>query len=404
MIPVTVMVTGRGTVSTRLKGHYGRGRPSRFTDVLRPVVFWNITYQCNLKCAHCYIRALAEKSPDELSTSEAVRVAKEIAEIGSPLVIFSGGEPLLRRDLFEIASVFRGTRTRPALSTNGTLIDEVVANELKKAGFVYVGVSIDSINPVWHDEFRGVKGAFEAAIRGVRASVEAGIPTGLRTTITRENAKEVPRVLELAEELGAERLSYYILDTVGRGVGLREYLPTPEQLKWVADRLVEEAKKHENVEIEIVRANFVGIYLADKLASTKEEFMEYLAMLQGQGDCGRKTVSIYPNGEVRPCQFIDWVSLGNVKEQDLRHILRPDNPNLQPYLEIHKRLRGEKCGKCPFRYVCGGGSRSRARIVTGDEWGDDPACFIDPIEIARKWGLDPSKPILPEDLAPYMKS
>ena len=404
MIPVTVMVTGRGTVSTRLKGHYGRGRPSRFSDVFRPVTFWNVTYQCNLRCAHCYIRALAERSPEELTTPEALRVARELAEIGVPLVIFSGGEPLLRKDLFEIAAVFKGTRTKPALSTNGTLIDHEVAEKLREHGFVYVGVSIDSVRPEWHDKFRGVRGAFEAAVRGVKAAVEAGIPTGLRTTITRDNIEDIPKVLDLAEELGAQRLSYYLLDTVGRGENLVDYLPTPEQLKWVADTLIREAERHPNVEIEIVRANFMGIYIADRLASTREEFLEYLAMLQGQGDCGRKTVSIYPNGDVKPCQFIDWVVLGNVRRQSLREILRRDNPKLKPFLEIHKNLRGEKCSRCPFRYICGGGSRSRARVVTGDEWGDDPACFIDPIKIAEKWGLDPRKPILPEDLAPYIRA
>ncbi len=403
MIPVTVMVTGRGTVSTRLKGHYGRGRPSRFTDVLRPVVFWNVTYQCNLKCAHCYIRALAEKRPDELTTSEALRVAQEIAEMGSPLVIFSGGEPLLRRDLFDIASVFEGTRTRPALSTNGTLIDEETAQLLKKHGFVYVGVSLDSTRPEWHDAFRGVRGAFEAAVRGVRASVAAGIPTGLRTTVTKDNVEDALRMLDLAEELGAERISYYVLDTVGRGVDLRDYLPSHEQLRGFIDALVKEAERREGIEIEVVRANFVGVYIADRLASTRDEFMEYLAMLQGQGDCGRKTVSIYPAGDVHPCQFIDWVTLGNVREKSLREMLDPNNPLLKPYLEIHKRLRGEKCGRCPFRYICGGGSRSRARILTGDEWGDDPLCFIDPFEIAERWGIPLDKPLLPEDLEPYVR-
>ena len=403
MIPVTVMVTGKGTVSTRLKGHYGRGRPSRFTDVLRPVVFWNITYQCNLRCAHCYIRALAEKRPDELTTSEAVRVAKEIVELGSPLVIFSGGEPLLRRDLFDIAEVFRGTRTRPALSTNGTLIDEEMADRLKRYGFVYIGVSLDSTNPEWHDKFRGVKGAFEAAVRGIKASVEAGLPTGIRTTVTKDNVEDALKMLDLAEELGVQRISYYILDTVGRGVGLQDYLPSHEQLRYFADRLIKEAERREGIEIEIVRANFLGIYIADKLASNKDEFMEYLAMLQGQGDCGRKTVSIYPAGDVHPCQFIDWVTLGNVREQSLREMLNPENPKLKPYLEVWRMLRGERCSRCPFRYICGGGSRSRARILTGDEWGDDPLCFINPVRLAEKYGLSLEKPILPEDLKPYIR-
>ncbi|HID40929.1 MAG TPA: SPASM domain-containing protein, partial [Pyrodictium sp.] len=140
----------------------------------------------------------------------------------------------------------------------------------------------------------------------------------------------------------------------------------------------------------IVRGQFVGIYIADKISRTNEEFIDYIKMLDAQGNCGRKSVSIYPDGSVKPCQFVDWVSLGNVRRKQLRKILNPENPELKPFLEIERYLRGPKCSKCPFRRICGGGSRGRALEFYGDEWGDDPLCFIDPIEIARKRGIDPA--------------
>ncbi len=392
MIPVSVMVTGQGTVSARIKGHYNARRPPRFSELLRPIVFWNITYQCNLRCAHCYINALAKRSPRELTTEEAVALAEEMAEIGIPLVIFSGGEPLIRKDFWQIVEPLAGKpRPKLSLSTNGTLITREVAEKLASYGFMYVGISIDSIKPEWHDKFRGVPGAFAAAIRGIKNSIEAGLDVGIRTTITRYNVTEVPAILRWAYDNGIRRVSLYILDTVGRGTGIKEWLPSHEQLRWLADTLIEEARKYAGaLEILVVRGQFIGFYIADKLARSNEEFMDYIKLIDAQGNCGRKSISIYPDGTVKPCQFIDWVSLGNVREKKLREILRPDNPALQPFLEIEKHLRGPRCGSCPFRRICGGGSRGRALEVYGDPWGDDPLCFIDPFKLAEKRGINPS--------------
>ena len=391
MIPVSVMVTGRGTVSTRIKGHYNAKRPPRFSEHLRPIVFWNITYQCNLRCAHCYINALAKRSPRELNTEEAAQLSREMAEIGIPLVIFSGGEPLIRNDFWEIVEPIAGKqRPKLSLSTNGTLITRDVAEKLASYGFMYVGISIDSIRPEWHDKFRGVRGAFEATMRGIKNSIEAGLDVGIRTTLTKYNIKEVPDILRWSHDHGIKRVSLYVLDTVGRGAGISQWLPTHEQLRWLADTLIEEARKYAGeLEILVVRGQFLGFYIADKLAKTKEEFLEYIRFIDAQGNCGRKSISIYPDGTVKPCQFIDWVSLGNVREKPLREILRPDNPNLKPFLEIEKWLRGPRCGSCPFRRICGGGSRGRALEAYGDPWGDDPLCFIDYHSMASKWGLDP---------------
>ncbi len=380
MIPVTVMVTGKGTVSKRLKGDYGRRNPSRFTDVLRPVVFWNITYRCNLECQHCYMRSGPWASKPELSEEEMISVAKQIVDQGVPLVVFTGGEPLVKEEFWRTAE-YLSQYKRPALSlsSNGTLITREVAGRLAGLGFKYVGISIDSTDPSKHDSFRRVKGAFSRAVEGIKNTVEAGIPAGIRTTVSKWNYRETPRILELADKLGVSRVSLYLLDTVGRGEELADDLMTPGMVKEWADMLVDLAREYQdNIEILVVRGNFVGVYIAWKLASSKEEFEEYLSMIQAQGDCGRKTVSIYPDGTVRPCQFIDQVVIGDLRRQTLRDILREDNPLLKPFLNIPSHLRGPKCSSCPYKHVCGGGSRNRAYVVNGDFWGDDPLCPIDP--------------------------
>lgn len=389
MIPVSVLVTGKGTVSERIKGKYGRGRPSRFTSTLRPVVFWNITYKCNLRCEHCYISAGPDVERPELSEEEVVRVAREIADLGIPLVVFTGGEPLASRKFWLAAEELAGRRLpKLSLSTNGTLINPEVAGKLKKLGFSYVGISIDSLDPKVHDKFRGMEGAWAKAVEGVKASVEAGIPTGLRYTVTRWNIDEAPEVVDFAAKLGASRVSYYLLDTIGRGVAIKGDLPSHEQLRRFMHRITGKAREYAGVvEILLVRMNWAGIYLATMLAKDKDDLKQYLEAIQAQGDCGRKTVSIYPDGTVRPCQFIDYVIIGNLKEQRLSEILTPENPNLKPFLKVAKRLRGPKCSRCPFKEYCGGGSRNRALVLTGDFWGDDPTCIVDYEEARTKFNL-----------------
>jgi radical SAM protein with 4Fe4S-binding SPASM domain len=389
MIPVTVMVTGKGTVSKRIKGEYGKDLPSRFSDYFRPVIFWNITYNCNLRCKHCYINASPDLTRFEIDTETALRIADEIADMGIPLVIFTGGEPLLRKDFWTIAErLSRRERPKLSLSTNGTLITREVARRLKDLGFSYVGISIDSVKPEVHDSFRGVKGAFERAVKGLENVVSEGIPAGIRTTVTRQNINEVEEVLEFAKEAGASRVAFYVLDTIGRAIDLINQLPTLEQLKRFADSLIDLAKRYERyLEILVVRANFIGIYIADRISRSREDFLKYLRMLGSQGDCGRKTASIYPDGTVRPCQFVDEVIIGDLRKQSLKEILNPKNEKLRPFLEIHNMLRGERCGRCPFRRICGGGSRSRALVLRKDFWGDDPLCIIDVDKLAERWNI-----------------
>ncbi|MCE4625895.1 MAG: radical SAM protein [Desulfurococcales archaeon] len=387
MIPLSVMVTGRGTVSTRIKGRYHRGRPSRFTSVIRPVIFWNITYKCNLRCEHCYINAGPDITLPELSVGEVLNVARQIVDHGIPLVVFTGGEPLISEKFWRALEFFHSVgKPKTSVSTNGTLITPETALRLKELGVSYVGVSLDSLDEELHDKFRGVKGSWKAAVRGMKNSVAAGLPTGLRVTATRDNLDEIPRMIDFAADLGLERVSVYLLDTIGRGAQIAGQVPRGEELKRLIDSLIEKAREYDGVlEILLVRMNFAGIYVADVLSRSRDEFKEYLELLGAQGDCGRKTASIYPDGTVRPCQFIDYIIIGDLRRQELSEILRPDNPRLRPFLEVGDRLRGPKCSSCPFRDICGGGSRNRALVATGDFWGDDPACFIDPLRIWERW-------------------
>ncbi|MET1101491.1 MAG: radical SAM protein [Pyrodictiaceae archaeon] len=388
MIPVTVMTIGKGTVSTSIKGEYGKRQPSRFSNVLRPVVFWNITYKCNLKCKHCYLNAGPSPSKPELDTKKLLEIADQLIEHEIPLVIFTGGEPLARDDFWIVAErLSEHKRPRLSLSTNGTLITKSVAKKLKDYGFVYVGVSIDSLNPALHDEFRGVKGAFAAAVKGIENALSEDLQVGLRTTITRWNIDEVEDIIDFASRLGVTRVSLYILDTIGRAVEIKNQMPSPSQLKEFSEKLIHITRKYPDVEVLVVRANFIGIYIASLLAKTKQEFIEYLNMLEAQGDCGRKTISIYPDGTVRPCQFIDYVIIGDLRRQKLAEILRLDNPKLRLFIEAYKMLRGDRCRRCPFRRICGGGSRNRALVLNRDFWGDEPLCFINFSELELKWDI-----------------
>ncbi len=389
LIPVSVMVVGKGTVSSAIKGHYDRKNPSKFTDTYRPVVFWNITYKCNLKCIHCYINATATERPEELDENKLLEIAQDMTKHGIPLVVVSGGEPLASRKFWVLAEYLsRARMPKWSLSTNGTLIERDTAMKLADLRVSYVGISIDSIDPKEHDKFRGVPKAFEAAIKGIKASLAAGLYTGIRMTLTKTSIEKAHKILSLARELGVQRVSLYLLDSTGRAADLLSELPTPEQIRNLADRLIDASKKlGEDLEVLVVRGNFVGIYVADRLSRSRTDFLEYLKMIGAQGDCGRKTISIYPDGSIKPCQFLEHYTIGSLKLHKINEILSPQNKILRLFINTHEKLRGEKCSRCPFKMVCGGGSRNRAYIATGDFWGDDPLCPINPIEIAEKWRI-----------------
>lgn len=362
MIPVSVMVRGFGSVSFRIKGRYGPGHQSSFSSSERPVIAWNITGMCNMRCRHCYISAPFE---GELDTETALRLVDEMEEAKIPLVILSGGEPLLRGDIFRIMEGLREKGIKVALSTNGTLIDEGTAEKLSDK-VEYVGVSLDSPYESWHDEFRGVKGSFAGAMRGIRNLISAGIPTGLRMTLTRFNVESVPDYMDLASSLGVSRVVFYHLSATGRARELSDWYMTRDQYFRFVDYIVEAAEAFD-IEIQTTMAPFDGIYIAYKIARNKEDFRKLLDLVKSDG-----IISIYPNGDVHPNQFIDFISLGDVRKERLGEILKR---------RFYVELNGPRCSRCPFKRWCNGGDRARAFYFNGID-GDDPQCFLDVDAIA----------------------
>lgn len=372
MIPISVMVAGVGTTSFKVKGRFGVEKPSDFSAPLRPIVSWNITKKCNLRCVHCYIDA-GEAEANELTTKEALDVVDQIAEVGVPLILFTGGEPLVRRDFFEIAQYARDRGIKLVLSTNGTLITPEVAKRLKEVDVVYVGVSLDSISADFHDRFRDMQGSFAAALAGIKNAIEASLDVGLRFVVTAKNIHEVRECVDFAASLGMRRITFYHLSAAGRAQKLSEdWWYTPEQYKQFIETLTAKARQYAGrLEIETALAPYDGVYIALTVGNGDVKYLEFV---ESTGGCGRKIVSIYPNGDVYPCQFIDFYKLGNVREKRLKDILRPEA--LEPFVNTDRYLRGPKCSTCRFKKYCKGGDRARAYYLTGDIFGDDPLCPI----------------------------
>ncbi|MFP3178559.1 MAG: radical SAM protein [Thermocladium sp.] len=371
MIPISTMVTGRGTVSFKIKGRYGVDKPSEFSSIVRPIVSWNITRKCNLKCIHCYIDAGMEDE-HELSNEEAMRLVDQFKEVGVPLILMSGGEPLMRRDLIDIAKHAAGLGIKLVLSTNGTMITREVAEELKGIGFSYIGISLDSIDAEYHDKFRGVKGAFSLALAGIRNSLDAGLDVGLRFTVTAMNIERAADYIDFAASIGVNRVTFYHLSASGRAGKLgREWWYSPQQYARFMETIIKYAEKYAGkLEIETTLAPYDGIYIALRSGGDPEP---YLRFVESTGGCGRKIISIYPNGDVYPCQFIDFVKLGNIRQKPLRDILVN---GLDLFVNTEKYLRGPKCSNCRFKKECKGGDRARAYYLGGDMYGDDPICPI----------------------------
>lgn len=376
MIPISVLVSNSGTVSFTIKGEYNPKNPSKFSQVFRPVITWNMTYKCNLKCLHCYINA-SPQGDEGLTKDEALNLVDQMAEIKIPLLIMSGGEPLMRRDFFEIAKYASERGLRLALSTNGTLISKKVAEELKEIGFLYIGISLDSPYPEFHDKFRGVEGAFDLTVKGIKNAIEAGLNVGLRFTITSRNIDQIDDYIRLSLNLGVKRITFYHISASGRGKELKDWMYNPEQYKKFINKLIEYAKELKGkIEIETTLAPFDGIYIAKILAKDEKELEDYLKFVENSGGCGRKMISIYPNGDVYPCQFIDFYKLGNVRQKPLKEIIQ-NIPDF--FVNTDKYLTG-KCATCEYKTYCKGGDRARAYYWSGSIYGDDPLC---PLKMLR---------------------
>lgn len=351
----------------------------------KPIVVWNLTWRCNLRCLHCYLDAGFQVGK-ELSKYEAKMVAEDVASYGVPVVLFSGGEPILREDLLELADLCSKSGTKVVLSSNGTLITYELAKELKSAGFYYVGVSLDGIGR-FHDTVRGTLGAFERSLSGLKACIEAGLKTGIRFTITKRNLSQAIDVLELAKRLKIPRICFYHLVPSGRGrLIFWSEDPSFWEKRLLISSLVTEADKVSD-ELEILTvdnyADAPYLYLLLKSSGDvrADRILKTLRRHGGEST-GIGIVAVSPDGRVHPNQFWFHYTLGNLKNRRFREIWENSSDPLLKALRGDRRsfLKG-RCAKCRFFELCNGNMRVRAELLTGDLWAPDPSCYLSEAEV-----------------------
>ena len=350
----------------------------RFSGQTRPVVMWNITRHCNLACEHCYIDATASAA-EEMRLEEGIRLIDELAALRIPMLILTGGEPLLSRNFYAYAFHAKEIGLRTVISTNGTLITPEVARLLKEAEIRYVGVSLDSCRPDVHDRFRGVEGAYERAIEGLTNARDAGLKTGLRVTLTKDNWHEIPALLDLTLVMGIPRFCLYHLVPVGRGADISDRDVTAEERRSVIRFLAEAAVELKDQKIEILSTDspMDGAYLLEMLKDEPERRERVRKLLKNAGGCtaGVKVANINHRGDVLPCHFMPEVVVGNVRERSFSDIwIDHPVPELLALRDIRSKLTGA-CSECEYLEVCGG-CRQKARYYCGDVCGEDPTCVV----------------------------
>ncbi len=353
----------------------------------RPVVVWSTTRQCNLHCMHCYSKSENKTYQNELTNEEAKRFIADLAEFKVPVLLFSGGEPMMRSDLFELAKLASDSGIHPVMSTNGTLITKEAAEQIKQVGFDYVGVSLDGVGET-NNRFRGAPDAFEKAVEGIHNCMATGIKTGLRLTVSKYNIADVPAIFDFIEKEKIPRACFYHLAYVGRGTSIAKDDLTHEQTRQFMDMLLSKAeefqKKGLDTEILTVdnHADAAYIYLKIKEKDPKraEQVMQLLK-LNGGNSSGRGIACVDFNGYVHPDQFWQHYSLGNIRERKFSEIWTTQSEPLLNQLKNRKDLLTGKCSSCRFLNICNGNLRVRAEAVYGDVWAPDPACYLTEKEI-----------------------
>jgi 12,18-didecarboxysiroheme deacetylase len=374
-----------GRHSSRLPSHL-----LQFSKDKKPVVVWNITRKCNLKCIHCYAQADEKDFEGELSTEEGKRLIDDLAEFKTPVILFSGGEPLVRKDLPELAEYAVSKGLRAVISTNGTLIDMDMAKKLKEIGLSYVGISIDGTEET-NDRFRGQQGAFKKALEGVHNCMKAGIKVGLRFTINKSNFREIPAIFDLLEEEGIPRICFYHLVYAGRGSDLIKQDLTHEETRETVDLILDRTKqlyeKGIKPEVLTVDNHCDAPYLYMKLkGEDPERAVEVLDLMKmnGGNSTGVGIGCVSWDGTVHPDQFWRHYTIGNIRERPFSEIWTDLSDDLLAGLKDRKPLLKEhakRCSRCKWLDICNGNFRVRAEAVYGNVWADDPACYLTDEEI-----------------------
>ena len=362
----------------------------QFSSDKKPVVVWNVGRRCNLRCVHCYSHSRDENYSGELTTQEAETFIDGLGEFKAPVLLFSGGEPLMRPDLYRLVRRAKSAGMRAVISTNGTLISEKVALELKDIGLSYVGVSIDGLQDV-NDKFRGVPGAFENAMTGIRNCLKAGVKVGLRFTINKMNVKEIPGIFKLLEEENIPRVCFYHLVYAGRGSKIRDEDLDAAACRSTVDQIIDlTADLHARgiaKEVLTVDNHADGVYLYLRMVKEGNpnagKVLDLLKM-NGGNSSGVGIGCVSWDGSVYADQFWRHYSFGNVKERSFKDIWTDTSNELMAGLKNRKSKLKGKCGRCVWQDICNGNFRVRAEAVYNDVWAEDPACFLTEEEISTR--------------------
>ena len=372
-----------GRMSSKLPSHL-----LQFSEDKKPVIVWNMTRTCNLNCIHCYSQSKNLQYNNELTLEEGKAFIDDISAFGSPVMLFSGGEPLMHPHFLDLCFYSKSKGMRAVISTNGTLITKELASELKKVGLSYVGISLDGLEAV-HDRFRGKKGAFREALEGINYAKEAGIKVGLRFTVNKRNAQEIPGIFKLLEEENIPRVCFYHLVYAGRGTKLIDEDLSLEETRQTVDTILELTKeiysRDNSKEVLTVDNHADGPYIYLKLLKEgkREEAENVMNLLKmnGGNSSGVGIGCVSWDGEVYADQFWRHYSFGNIKERKFSEIWTDTSNQLMNQLKNKKAYVKGRCENCKWLDICNGNFRVRSEAKEGDLWAPDPACYLTDEEI-----------------------
>lgn len=378
MVGISKLYFGTIEESDRLRYRKGAHR--------KPVVVWNCTPTCNLACSHCYAAFAGEQKV--LNTEQALAVIDDLAAFGAPVILFSGGEPFTRPDIRTLAAYAKAKGIRVTFSTNGTLIDDELADWIRDLGVAYVGISIDGTEAI-HDAFRRRPGAYQASLAAIRRLRDRNVKVGLRVTMTRDNVRAIPAIFELMRTENVPRICLYHLVYTGRGKEIAATDLDHAEARAALETILAESKKcfDAGFPVEVLtvdnHCDGIALYLRMKAEGhpNADRALELLT-LNGGNSSGQGIGCISWDGTVYPDQFWRNRPVGNVLEKPFSEIWgNPEPGSLLDLMRRKKELVKGRCRACRWLDLCGGNFRARGEAVTGDLWGEDPTCYLTDDEI-----------------------